>query len=82
MILEIIVLILAIPVGYLLAWMARDELISGRKWFKIIILLSLILSIIFLILKEIVIFFTLIFILIVTLISFIKSSDRKWTRER
>jgi hypothetical protein len=43
---EILILVLAIPVGYLLSWMARDELTQGRKWFKVIIVLSLILNLI------------------------------------
>ena len=75
MILEIIILILAIPTGLLLAWMARDELTTGRKWFKLIMMLDIILSIILLLMKEIVIFLTLIFILIVTLISYVKAPD-------
>ena len=81
MILEIIILILAIPAGLLLAWMARDELLMGRKWFKLIVVLSFILSIVFLIMKEIAVFLTLMFILIVTAISYKKSFDKMWMRK-
>ncbi len=82
MILEVIVLILAIPIGYLLAWMARDELIIGRKWFRIMMVLSILLSILFLILNNFAIFYTLIFILIVAFISYKKGFDKKWTRRK
>ena len=32
----ILVLASAFPVGWLLAYLCRDELVSGRKWFKMI----------------------------------------------
>ena len=82
MLLEILILIASFPIGYLLAYTTKEELFSGRKWFKIIILLLIILSIIFLIINKIAVFYTLLFILIVVLISFIKSFDKKWTRKR
>ena len=40
MILEIIILILAFPLGFLIAWLARDELIEGREYFKILVIMS------------------------------------------
>ena len=46
---EIILLLLAIPAGLLVSWMARDELTDGRKWFKGLIILFLILSLFLLI---------------------------------
>jgi len=36
MIIEVILLILAIPAGFIIAWMAKDELKQGKKWFKLI----------------------------------------------
>ena len=41
MILEVLILILAIPTGFLIAWMAKDELIDGQKWFRALIILGL-----------------------------------------
>ena len=35
---EWIILLAAIPVGYLIAYLAKDELIQGRKWFRILII--------------------------------------------
>lgn len=34
------VLLLAFPAGYLLAWLARDELVAGRKWFVALAVVS------------------------------------------
>ena len=38
MIYEIAILILSIPAGLLISWLARDELIAGKKWFKILVI--------------------------------------------
>ena len=57
--LTILVLVLAFPAGYLLAYLCKDELIDGRKWFKLLALLSTLLVIVFL-------FFNLIVMLIET----------------
>ena len=60
------VLILGIPIGELLAWMAREELKEGKPWFKGIILVSLILAIVGLILGNDFLIFGFLFIAIVT----------------
>ena len=82
MILEVIILILAFPVGYLIAYWTRDELIQGRKWFKMIIIASILGGFWFFIIGEDYISLTLIFILISTFISYLKSHDKKWTKKR
>ncbi len=82
MIIEIILLTLAIPVGYLISWMARDELLEGRKWFRILIIASLTLAALFWILGFIYISLTLVFIAIVSFVSLIKSRDKKWTKKK
>jgi O-antigen/teichoic acid export membrane protein len=82
MIVEIILLVLAIPTGFLIAWMARDELIDGRKWFRVIVIASLALAALFWILGFVYISLTLIFIAIVGFVSLIKSRDKKWTKKR
>ena len=62
MIFEIILLILAIPIGYLLAWLANDELHAARLSFRILIILSVFSAIIFYFLNKPYISLTLIFI--------------------
>lgn len=82
MLLDWIILVLAIPSGYLIAWLARDELIAGRIWFKVLIGISLICAGVFLFFGKSYMALTVIFIAIVSGISLIKSYDKKWTRRR
>lgn len=60
------VLALGIPLGNLLARITKEELKSGQKWFKIIILVCLAGAILSLILGEDSILFFLLFVAIVT----------------
>ena len=62
----ILVLILGFPLGTILAKAAKDELKSGQKWFKLIILVSFISTIFSLILGNDVLLFSFLFIAIVT----------------
>tara|TARA_Y100000034_G_scaffold107346_1_gene136812 strand:+ start:12110 stop:12343 length:234 start_codon:yes stop_codon:yes gene_type:complete len=62
----ILVLILGIPIGNYLAKITKEELLSGQKWFKLIIIISLIGAFISLILRNDVILFSLLFVSIVT----------------
>ena len=75
MIIEIIILILAVPVGYLIAWMARDELENGKKWFRILIIISVIGAIGFWLYGRRAEALTSGFIVIVSLISLLKSKS-------
>lgn len=75
----ILVLLLAFPSGYLLAYLCRDELVAGRKWFKLLALSSTILAIIF-VFFNFTISLNLIFISIVSLISLGKSYDKKFVK--
>jgi len=59
------VLILGIPAGNLLALKTKEELKSGQKWFKIILILSLVGSISALIFWQDYLLFSLLFIAIV-----------------
>jgi hypothetical protein len=81
-ILIVAILILAVPSGYLIAYLCRDELKSSRKWFEGLFILSIVLSIGFFIFGQREISMTFDFIGIVTLISIIKSNDKKWTEKR
>lgn len=80
MIFEITILILAVPVGCLIAWMARDELITGRKWFKAVIVISFLAGVWFFLTKIFYITLTSFFIIIVAFISLIKSYDKKFVK--
>jgi len=73
MIIEIIILLSAIPIGYLIAWLAKDELVAGKKWFRVLIILSILISAWFYLIGEKYISWTAGFILIVSLISLIQS---------
>ena len=74
--LDFILLLLAIPVGFLIARLARDELINGRNYLLTLIVLCFILIVIFL--KNEVFVLTLGFMSIVSWISYLKSFDIKW----
>lgn len=82
MLIEIIILLLAIPSGYLITWLARDELEDGRKWFRILIIISTVSGIWFYLIGLFYISLTLGFIFIVSLISFMKSKDKKWVKSK
>ena len=75
-----LILILSIPAGFLIAWLARDELVDGKRWFKIVSSVFAILSVAFFAAGFDYIALTCLFIAIVAYISFLKSSDKKWTR--
>ncbi|MBS3089249.1 hypothetical protein J4402_05785 [Candidatus Pacearchaeota archaeon] len=80
MLIEIVVLILAIPTGFLLSWLCREELVSGRKWFKALIIFSVVLGIGCWLFGYFSAAWTLAFIAIASMISYWKSFDGKWTK--
>ena len=80
--LEIIVLVLAIPVGFLIAWLARDELLQGKPYFRILMIISILTGIWFWLTGFMVITWIAGFIFIVSLISLVKSEDKRWTKKR
>jgi hypothetical protein len=82
MLFEILILILAIPVGFLISWLARDELVVGRKYFRWLIVICILGKIGSWIYGERVWSWTFGFIGIVSLIGFLKGFDGKWTRKR
>jgi len=82
-ILYIIILLLAFPTGYLLAYLARDELIAGKKWFLLLALASLISSIALSFMNFSFKFpsiLALFFIIMISLMAIWKSHDKKWTK--
>ncbi len=62
----IFILMLGIPMGSLLAKYTKDELKSGQRWFKLLIIISLIGAIVSAILKNDALLFGFLFIAIVT----------------
>jgi len=60
------VLLLGIPIGSYLAKVTKEELKKGQKWFKLIIIISLIGAIVSLILSNDILLFSFLFIAIVT----------------
>lgn len=74
--LDFILLLLAIPVGFLIARLARDELIQGRNYLLTLIILCFVLMSVFL--GNEVFVLTLGFMSIVGWISYLKSFDIKW----
>jgi uncharacterized membrane protein HdeD (DUF308 family) len=82
MLIEIVALILAVPAGFLIAYLANDELVQGRAWFKLIAILSLIAGIWMFFTGERVITWTCGFIVIVSGVSYLKSFDKNWVKRR
>jgi len=60
------ILLLGIPIGSYLAKITKEELKKGQKWFKLIIIISLIGAIVSLILSNDILLFSFLFIAIVT----------------
>lgn len=69
---EIGLLILAIPAGLLISWLAKEELKEGRRWFWIICWVSALMAVFFLVLKVNYLVWTFLFILVCTGMSLIK----------
>ncbi|MBS3081938.1 hypothetical protein J4416_03320 [Candidatus Pacearchaeota archaeon] len=81
MFLNFIVLLASIPIGLLISWLARDELIDGFIYIKLLYLISFILMIIFSFYDEVVML-SLGFICIVSYISVLKRFDARWAVKR
>ncbi len=82
-IIYIIVLLAAFLVGYLLAWLAREELVPGRKWFILLAVSSLIGAVVVSLIDFSFKFpsvLTLFFLIIISLMAVWKSYDQKWTK--
>lgn len=62
----IAILALGYPLGKFLAHVTKEELVAGQRWFKLIILLSIIGAIVGLILNIDALFFSFLFFAIVT----------------
>ena len=79
-ILGVVVLALGIPIGDWIAKVTKEELKAGQIWFKLIIIICLVGSLLFLILGEDDVLFALLFIAIVTSRSLAAKKKRKRKR--
>ena len=66
LVIGILILILGIPIGNFLARRTKEELKSGQKWFRLIIIFSLVGGFIGLIIRNDILMFSFFFIAIVT----------------
>ena len=76
-ILSVAILILAIPTGYLIAYLTKDELKQGKNWFRLLLILSLIVGLGAYFFGNNLIALTCGFVFIMSLISFIRSNAKK-----
>lgn len=81
MIFYLLILVLAIPTGFVIAKLAHDELIQGFVYIKTLTIISFVLMAVFSFYNEI-ITVSLGFISIVSYISVIKRYDTAWAKER
>ena len=72
----IAVLLLGIPIGDLLARNTKDELKEGKRWFMLIIFISMIGAVLNLIFSNDALLFTFLFIAIVTSRSLVKRKNK------
>lgn len=82
LIIGIAVLGLGIPIGNFLAKATTEELKSGQKWFRLVVLFSLVIGFIGLVLGDDALMFSLFFIAIVTSrsLNFYNGKDKKIRR--
>lgn len=73
LILTILILLTAIPAGYLIAWMAKEELKPGKMWFKILVLGGILGAIIGVFLRQYVLALTFAYMALMAGISLIKA---------
>lgn len=83
--LAFLILLTAFPIGFLLALLTRDELVSGRKWFSRLASVSLIMLIVLAFLQintveKYPIMFTSGYITIICFICIYKSFDKEFVR--
>jgi uncharacterized membrane protein YhaH (DUF805 family) len=73
----IVILLLAIPIGNILTKNTKEELKDGRKWFLLLIIFSLIGAVLNLIFLNDVLLFTFLFIAIVTSRGLMRKGKKK-----
>lgn len=79
----ILILLAGFPAGYLLAWLAKDELVAGRKWFLSLAIVSLISAITVSFIGfyfKVPAILSLFFIIIISFLAVWKSYDKKFVK--
>jgi hypothetical protein len=76
----IVILALSIPIGFWIAWLSRDELSAGRKWFVATLVGGAVLALIAGALRQAAAAYTGVFIAVLAGIAYRKSHDRKWLK--
>lgn len=74
---EIGLLVLAVPVGLLIAYLTKEELKAGRRWFESMMIASALLAIWFFINQINYVAYTFLFVFVVALVSLVRSYDKK-----
>jgi len=78
--LHLIILITAVPVGWFLAKLSKEELVPGKRWFKVIIYSLIIIGLVFFLsYRDMPILLALAYMAIITYMSVYKSKDKKFT---
>ena len=73
----------AIPVGWFLAWLTKDELVSGRKWFRIIFyVLVIVLVVVVLVWKDTPTSMALGYMILVTAMSLFLGKNKKFVKKK
>jgi hypothetical protein len=81
MLLEVILVLMSIPAGFLVSYLARDELVAGKRWFLALMALSFVGIGIFFFMGLNSWAFTSGFIFIFTGVSLLMSYSKKWTKK-
>lgn len=79
---NILFILFAFPLGAVLAWVCRDELVSGRKWIARISVISLIAFVVLLSVHRKAEALSSLFVTLLAIISLYKSYDMRWTRKK
>lgn len=78
-----LILLAGFPAGYLLAWLCRDELKAGKKWFFMLAVVCLVMAVVLSFTQfafKFISILSLFFIIIISLMALWKSYDKKWVK--
>ena len=73
-------LLTAIPIGFLIAFLARDELLAGRTWFRGLVLTGILGAGWFALTGKVAIAWTILYLAVLAFIAYCKGFDGKWTK--
>jgi len=74
-----VILLSALPVGWVLAWLCKEELVDGKKWFKLMIVSFIVLGgVSFIVFRDLPIALSLGYMVLVTGVSLFKGNDKKF----